>query len=111
MHIFEGIFDEFRGIADRNIRQQVKIDGHAGELIEVIDRLRTDHLTSRCDRTQRNKIRGGSSCNCNPCAAARLANCVPAVAPHVQVIQVVGRRPLVVFNFQNHLILILRLLN
>ena len=38
--------------------QQIEIDGDAGELIEVIDRLRTDDLRCRCYGAQRNEISG-----------------------------------------------------
>ena len=40
----EGILDKCGGIADGNVGQEVKVDRHAGELVEMIYRLRTYYL-------------------------------------------------------------------
>src|SRR5438094_233717 len=56
MHLCEAVFDEFRGITDRNVWQEVEVDGDACELVEVIDRLRTNDLLGRCDRAQRHEV-------------------------------------------------------
>jgi hypothetical protein len=55
MHLRERIFDELRRVADRDAGQQIKIDGDAGELIEMIHCLRPDDLL--VDVTARNGTR------------------------------------------------------
>src|SRR5262245_22768696 len=39
-----GILDVLRSIANRRIRQQVEIEGDAGELVEMVHRLRADNF-------------------------------------------------------------------
>src|SRR5438105_15856364 len=66
MHLCETVFDEFGRVTDCDVRQQVEIDGHAGELIEVIDCLWTDDLLCRCYCAQRDEIRDGARRGCDP---------------------------------------------
>src|ERR1700686_1774451 len=46
-------FDVLRRVTDRDNGQQIKIDGDAGELIEMVDCLRPDDPRCRCYRAQR----------------------------------------------------------
>jgi hypothetical protein len=112
MHLREGVFNELGRIADRLARQQIEIDGDAGELIEMVDRLWPDDLLCRRDRAQRHQIgprpAGGSSAAARP---AGLSIVISRVAAHVQVIEIRRRSALVIFYFQDDLILIVRLLD
>ena len=56
VHLRETVFNEFRGIPNRNVRQQIEVDGHAGELVEVINCLRTDDLLCRRDGAHGDEI-------------------------------------------------------
>src|SRR6266446_2615549 len=55
-HLCEAVFDEFGRVTNRDVREQVEVDGHAGELIEVIDRLWTNDLLCRCYGAERHEI-------------------------------------------------------
>ena len=50
MHLRKGLFDKFRGIANGDAGQQIEIDRYAGELIEMIHSLRTNHFLHGRDR-------------------------------------------------------------
>ena len=108
----KGIFNEFRRVADRYAGQQIEVDADAGELIEVIDRLRSKHLTSRGYRAQRNEI-GSDSCRRGNAATpgTGLSYSVRAVSANVEIVEVARRCALVVLHFEDYLILIVRLLD
>src|SRR5438128_2617744 len=110
MHLREAVLDEFRGITDRNVWEQVEVDSHAGELVEVIDRLRTNDLLCRCYGAQRHKVGGSTSCgrDCSTASSAR-AEIATGIAAHVKIIEIGRLSALVVFHLENHLILVLRL--
>ena len=44
MDLREGILDELGGIADRDVWQQVEVECDAGELIQMVHRLRADNF-------------------------------------------------------------------
>src|SRR5690349_24549875 len=50
------IFNVLRSIANRGIRQKIEIEGDAGELVEMIHRLRADDLLGGCYHPKRNQI-------------------------------------------------------
>ena len=84
MYLRKRVFDKFRGITNRNVREQIKINRDAGELIEVIHRLRTNDLARRCYSAQRNEIGARSGCGGNAIARrAALANRAAAIAPDI----------------------------
>src|SRR5262249_15627065 len=109
LNLSERIFDVFGRITDRDAGQQIEIDRDAGELIKMIHCLRTNDLRGRCDSAKRNEIGRRSGGDGNSGTPACLAERVPAVASNVQIIQVAWRRALVVFDFENDLVLVLRL--
>src|SRR5437773_5317372 len=110
VHLCEAVFDEFRGITDRNVWQEVEVDGHAGELIEVIDRLWTNNLLCRCDRAQRHKVGGSAGSGRDRTTACSTgAEAAAGVTAHVKIIQIGRLGALVIFDLENHLILVLRL--
>ena len=112
MYLRERIFDELGRVANRYSGQQIEINRDARELIEVVHRLRPDHLRCRCDGAQRNKIGRRASRGCVSAAAgATLGDRVPAVTAHIQIIEIARRRALVVFHFKDDLILVVRLLD
>ena len=41
-HFGRSFGDEVGGVADGNTRLEIEVQGHAGELIQMVDRLRTD---------------------------------------------------------------------
>src|SRR5438445_10793281 len=110
MHLREAVFDEFRGITNRNVWQQVEVDGHAGELVEVIDCLRTDDLLCGCYGAQRHEVGGSSSGgrDCSTACAAR-AEASSSVTMNVKVVKSGRLCPLVVFQLDIQLVSVLRL--
>src|SRR5260370_3478268 len=101
MHLRERVFDEFGRIADCNIREQIKINRNAGELIKVVYRLRTNNLFCRCHRAQWNQIGCGSSRGGNAVARrAALANRAAAIAAHIQIVEIARLRAFVIFDFE-----------
>ena len=110
MHLREAVFDKFGGITDRDSREQVEVDGHTRELVEVIDRLRTDDLLCCCYGAQRHEI-GCSTGGCRDCSTtgSTRAEAAASVATHVEVVQVGRLSALVVFHFEDYLVLVLRL--
>src|ERR1700746_2498366 len=70
MDLCEGVLDELGGIPDGDVWQQVEIKRDAGELVQMIDSLRTDNFLCRCYNTQRYKIRHVSCSRGNRPAAA-----------------------------------------
>src|SRR5437660_952467 len=107
MHLRERVFDKFGRIANRNVRQQIKINGNAGELIKMVYSLRTDNRICRCYGTQRNEIRARPGCGGNAVARrATLANRAAAVAAHVQIVEISRLRTLIVLHFEADLILV-----
>src|SRR5437762_5457926 len=106
------MLNEFGCIADGNAWQQIKINRDAGELVEMVDGLWSNDLTCRCYSAHRNQIRAGSSCGCDsadPRSAAALVNRAAGIAPHIQIIEISRLCALVVFHFEDDLILIVRL--
>src|SRR5580698_11322075 len=73
-------------------RLQIEEHGHAGELIDVVDRLRTDDRMPARDRVQRN-------------------HALSVVALDVELSQVFRSGTLVIRDFKDHLILVGRLLD
>src|SRR6516225_7887578 len=55
LELRKGVFDVLRGIADRDIRQQVEIECDTGELVEMIHRLRTNNFPCGCYNTHGDK--------------------------------------------------------
>src|SRR5438067_5751590 len=110
LHLREAVFDEFRGIADRDVWKQVEVDGYACELVEVIDCLRTNDLLARCYSAQRHEI-GGSTCGgCDVSTACSCsAKAATGVTAHIKVVKISRRRALTVLHFQDDLVLILGL--
>src|ERR1700719_3581531 len=100
MHLCEAVFDKFGGITDRNIREQVEIDSYTRELVEVIDRLRTDDLLCRCYGAQRYEVglSTGGGCDCSTARSAR-AKVAASVAANVEVVEVGRLSALVIFDF------------
>ena len=89
MHLCEAVFDEFRGITDRNVWQEVEVDGDACELVEVIDRLRTNDLLCRCYRAQRHKVGdSASSGRDRSTACSGRAEIATGIAAHVKIIEI-----------------------
>src|SRR6266516_1521595 len=112
MHLREAVFDEFRGITDRNIWQQVEVDSHAGELVEVIDCLRTNDLLCRGYRAQRHEVgRSASSGRDRSTACSAGAERAAGIAAHVKIIEIGRLGALAVLHFENYLILVLGLFN
>src|SRR5690349_1222270 len=112
MYLRKRIFNELCRVTDRFTRQQIKVDRNAGELIEMIDRLWANDLAGRGYGAQRNEIRHRPSCSSNAAAAGSgLNDSVPAIASHVEIIQIGGCGSLTIFHLENYLILIVRLLD
>src|SRR6266550_451061 len=110
MHLCEAVFDEFRGITDRNVWQEVEVDGDACELVEVIDRLRTNDLLGRCDRAQRHEVGDrASSGRDRSTACSGRAEIATGIAAHVKIIEIGRLGALAVLHFKNYLILVLGL--
>ena len=86
-NLLGGLFHELRGLPDGVAGLQVEEHGHAGELIDVVDRLRPDHRMPAGDGIQRH-------------------HALAVVALDVEPTQVFRRGALVVGDFQNHLVLI-----
>src|SRR6266487_4693632 len=112
MHLGKTVLDIFGRVTDCDVRQQVEVDGHTGELIEVIDRLWTDDLLGRCYSAQRHEI-GCSAGGSGDGAAGRSAvnRCAASVAAHIKIVQIGRLGALVVFDFEDDLILVLGLFN
>src|SRR5438876_568546 len=91
VHLCEAVFDEFRGITDRNVWQQVEVDSHAGELVEVIDCLWANDLLGRCYRAQRHEIGGGTGSGCDRSTACSCsAEGAAGVTAYVKVVRSAG---------------------
>jgi hypothetical protein len=56
MDLREGILDGLGGISDRDVWRQVEVEGNAGELIQMIHRLRSDNFLCRCYDTHRDEV-------------------------------------------------------
>ena len=112
MDLREGILDHLRGIADGDVWQQVEVERDAGELIQMIHSLRADNFLCRCYDTHRHEIRHitcGRSYGST--ASAARTEIAAGVAADVEIVQVVRVRPLLIFNFENNLVLVIRFLD
>src|SRR6266550_398243 len=112
MDLIEGLLNVLRGIANGDVRQQVEVERDAGELIQMVHSLRSNDFPGRCYNTHRDEIRhvtcGRSDGSSAPAARAEVT---PCVAADVEIVQVVRVRALLVFNFENDLILVVWLLD
>src|SRR5882724_4614198 len=107
MDLRDCVLDGFGSIADRDVRQQVEVEGNAGELIQMIHRLRTNDFLCCGYNTQRNKachVTGGRS-NGSSTRPAR-AEIAAGAAADIEIVQVPRMRALVVLNFKNDLVLV-----
>src|SRR5208283_2978319 len=91
-NLLRGLLHELSRRADGVSGFQVEEHGHAGELIDVVDRLRPDDGVRTGDRIERN-------------------HALTVVAFNVELAQVFRSGALVVGDFQNYLVLIRRLLD
>ena len=112
MDLRECILDELGGIADRDVWQQVEVECDTGELIQVVHRLRADNFFCRCYNTHRDEVRHVTCC-CGDRSPTRAActEIAAGVAAHIEIIQVVRVRPLLIFDFEDDLVLVVRFLD
>src|SRR5437899_10229173 len=112
MDLGEAVLDEFRRVTDGDVRQQVKINRYAGKLVVVIDRLRADDLFCRCYGAQWHEIgcRAGGSSDGAP-TRIWIGGGAAGVTADVKIVEIGRLGALVVFHFEDDLILVLRLFN
>src|SRR4029453_808014 len=112
MDLREGVLDELGGIADGDVWQQVEVERDTGELIQMVHSLRANDFFCRCYDTQWDEARHVTcSCSDGPSTRAAGAEITAGAAGDIEIVQVVRVRPLLVFDFENDLVLIVRFLD
>src|SRR4029453_5301604 len=112
MDLREGVLDELGGIADGDVWQQVEVERDTGELIQMVHSLRANDFFCRCYDTQWDEARHVTcSCSDGPSTRAARAEITAGAAADVEIIQVPRVRPLLVFDFENDLVLIVGFLD
>ncbi len=86
-----GLLGDGGGEADGDAGEEVEGDRHRGEAVDVVDRLRAEHLLHPGDRAERHQR--------------------PVLRGDVEEPEVVGHRPVAVLHLEDHLVLVVGLLD